>query len=631
LGGGSIIARKDDCLSIGPTSVGYEICKHAHVFGGQVLTATDIAVAGNNCIIGDQLAVSHLVKSFVQDCLQKIQTMIEESIDHMKTSVTPIPVILVGGGSVLIGDNVQLKGVSEVIKPDYYLVANAVGSAIAQVSGSIDKVVEMTIETRMQVLQELKSEAIEITVQNGAIRETVEILEMEEFAVSYVFTKSVRVYIKAVGNLDIKKLVEKNEDVNDGSDINTSGDSSETVPKYEKISMTISPVNSIIDYRPTVVNNEWILTETDVDFISIGAGVLGTGGGGSTLYGCHHLKRLIRNDHKIRVIKPQSLSNDATVYPIAFMGSPAVLIEKFIKGDEGIRAVRSIEQLTGRKASAVMSGEIGGLNCFIPMLYASQLGVPIVDCDGLGRAFPKVNMYIPFIHGASPVPICITDEKGNELLMSNSNSGDPYKAIESFLRTISVQMGAIGTIAMSPLSYSQIQTSTVHNSISQCWRIGKCISLASVTKQDPVQILLQEQRGKLLFSGKVIDIFRRNESGFSSGTVTIEGTSSYKTQTIFIEIQNENLIARLRKQDQTEEVVACVPDLISVLDVTSGTSIATEELKYGLRVYVIALPAPSQLTTDQALNVVGPAAFGYKDIQYKLMDNYSPAKSVLDE
>ena len=197
LGGGSIVSEEP--LKIGPQSVGYELVTKGRVFGGPVLTATDIAVAGGLADIGDPSAVKDLDSSLVQRALDEMQTMVETAVDRMKTSAEPTPLILVGGGVILVSRKV--KGTSETIKPEHFPVANAIGAAIAQVGGETDRVFALAEMPREEALAQAKQEAIEKTKAAGGDEETITIVDVEEIPLTYLPSNAVRIRVKAVGDL----------------------------------------------------------------------------------------------------------------------------------------------------------------------------------------------------------------------------------------------------------------------------------------------------------------------------------------------------------------------------------------------------------------------------------------------
>jgi N-methylhydantoinase A/oxoprolinase/acetone carboxylase beta subunit len=197
LGGGSIVSEEP--LKIGPQSVGYELTTKGLIFGGSVLTATDIAVAGGLADIGDPGAVKNLDAAFVQEALDEIQSMVEIGVDRMKTSAEPVPLILVGGGTILVSRNVE--GTSEMIQPDHFPVANAIGAAIAQVGGETDRVFALAEIPRDEALAQARQEASDKAVAAGADEETITIVDVEEVPLAYLPSNAVKVRVKAVGDL----------------------------------------------------------------------------------------------------------------------------------------------------------------------------------------------------------------------------------------------------------------------------------------------------------------------------------------------------------------------------------------------------------------------------------------------
>ncbi len=201
LGGGSLVQRAP--LTVGPQSVGYELTSKALIFGGDVLTASDVAVAAGLADFGERGRVAALDGAFVRAAVERMQAMVAEAIDRMKTSAAPIPVVLVGGGSVLVRDS--LAGASEVIKPDHFAVANAIGAAIAQVGGETDRVFSLEKMTRDQALAQAKQDAIDKTLSAGAMPHSVEIVEVEEVPLAYLPSNAIRMHVKAVGNLPLEE------------------------------------------------------------------------------------------------------------------------------------------------------------------------------------------------------------------------------------------------------------------------------------------------------------------------------------------------------------------------------------------------------------------------------------------
>lgn len=199
LGGGSIVRPSDDGLTIGPDSVALNLLSEALVFGGTTLTTTDIAVAAGYADIGDKSKVAHLDKAMVAEAVELMHTMIEEAVDRVKSSKGNVPVILVGGGSVLVNRN--LRGASEVIKPELSGTANAIGAGLAQVGGEIDKIYSYATQGRDESIAQARQEAIERAVTAGADRNTISIVNLEELPLAYLPAGAVRIKTKAIGDL----------------------------------------------------------------------------------------------------------------------------------------------------------------------------------------------------------------------------------------------------------------------------------------------------------------------------------------------------------------------------------------------------------------------------------------------
>ena len=200
LGGGSIVRQKPDgTVTVGPDSVGYEITKKALVFGGDTLTATDIAVRLGMYQLGDPAKVADVPLDLAQKAMVAIRGMVEDAIDSMKVSSADIDVILVGGGSIILPED--LAGAAKVIKPEHFGCANAIGSAISKVSGTFEQLINYDEIPRDKALEQAKADAIDAAVAAGAIRETVEIIEAEDVPLAYYTGHTNRVKVKAAGDL----------------------------------------------------------------------------------------------------------------------------------------------------------------------------------------------------------------------------------------------------------------------------------------------------------------------------------------------------------------------------------------------------------------------------------------------
>ncbi|PKB80037.1 MAG: hydantoinase subunit beta [SAR202 cluster bacterium Io17-Chloro-G9] len=197
LGGGSVI--QENPLRIGPGSVGYRLTEEAVVFGGGTLTGTDIAVAGGMAQVGDPGLVKALSATLVAQALQEMRQRMETAIDQVKVSGADVAIVLVGGGSILAGNS--LSGAAQVLRPEHGEVANAIGAAIAQVGGQVERVYSLESTARDEALAGARAEAVKRAVAAGASPETVEVVEIDEVPLTYLPSNATLIRVKAVGDL----------------------------------------------------------------------------------------------------------------------------------------------------------------------------------------------------------------------------------------------------------------------------------------------------------------------------------------------------------------------------------------------------------------------------------------------
>lgn len=199
IGGGSIV--DEETGEVGPESVGYRLTTEALVFGGSTLTATDIAVAAGRAGIGDASKVAHLDRAFVERVLERIGERVAEAVDRMRTSPEPIPVVAVGGGSILVSGELPIFGTAQ--RPENYAVANAIGASIAQVGGEIDKVYAIEPGRREEAIAAVRAEAVDKAIAAGAFPASVDIVDFDEVPIPYLPGNATRIRVKAVGDLDM--------------------------------------------------------------------------------------------------------------------------------------------------------------------------------------------------------------------------------------------------------------------------------------------------------------------------------------------------------------------------------------------------------------------------------------------
>ena len=199
LGGGSIVRENNSEVTVGPDSVGFKLNPESLIYGGNTLTTSDIAVASGNANFGNKDHIKNISTDIITKTNSKIKEMIEDGIDRIKLNKEEVPVILVGGGSILVQD--ELKGASEVLIPKHSDVANAIGASLAQAGGEIDKIYSYSELGREKSIESAKKDAFNRALQAGAIKDTIKIIELEEIPLSYLPSGSVRIHAKAVGDI----------------------------------------------------------------------------------------------------------------------------------------------------------------------------------------------------------------------------------------------------------------------------------------------------------------------------------------------------------------------------------------------------------------------------------------------
>jgi DUF917 family protein len=345
------------------------------------------------------------------------------------------------------------------------------------------------------------------------------------------------------------------------------------------------------------------VTAAEIESLAIGAWILGTGGGGSPYSGLLNLRRLYAGGTVVHLVDAADLGDDDRVAVVSNMGAPLVFQERLIDPAPTARAVRMMEEYTGRTFQAVMAVEIGGSNALQPFLAAALLGLPVVDGDAMGRAFPEAQMTSFAIHDLQPWPLTLADVRDNGIVVARAAT---WKWMERLSRTACVAVGSIAATCKAPRTGREIKDCAILGTTSKAIRLGEVVQAARRAHEDPVEAVRGAEGGKLLFSGKVQDVERRTTEGYLRGRAVLDGLDGWKGQRFELAFQNEFVVGWL---DGAPAVTT--PDLICVIDALAGEALGTEVLRYGQRVKVIALPAPPVLLTPRGLEHVGPRAFGY--------------------
>lgn len=367
--------------------------------------------------------------------------------------------------------------------------------------------------------------------------------------------------------------------------------------------MTTTATAPGVDTRPSATTVR-PLTEIgeDCSALARGAAVLGTGGGGEPYIGRLLAEAAVREHGPVPVVQVEDLPDDAVVLNVAMIGAPTVMVEKLPSGAQFAEAIRSLATHLGVTPTHVACIEVGGVNSTSPIVAAAELGLPLVDGDGMGRAFPEVQMVLPTLSGISATPMALADEKGNTAVFDTVDN----RWAERLARTATVEMGCSAITAQYAMSGAELKQSYVRGSLSLSVAIGEALVAARTANEDPVDAVAAVLGGTVVFEGKVADVERKTVTGFARGTARIAGSGSDTGLEAVLRFQNEHLLVEVAGSVRTT-----TPDLIVTLDAETGEPITTEGLRFGARVRIVTAPADPRWHTPAGLALAGPRYFGY--------------------
>jgi DUF917 family protein len=356
------------------------------------------------------------------------------------------------------------------------------------------------------------------------------------------------------------------------------------------------------------------ITASDIDDLALGAVFLATGGGGDPYLPTLIAKETLAQTGGVTLIDAQSLDDDAFVVPVGGVGAPTVSLELLPSVDEASKVLDRYEELVGRPISAVASFEIGGGNSLMPLMAAAVRGLPVVDGDGMGRAFPEAQMMSYAIAGVKPTPALAMDYAGNTAVFDTSDT----TTYEHHIRAFAAAAGGMITVAEHPMSGAQIKASVIPSTVSFSLKLGRLLR----EQRGPIDDVMPALRSLFaesvygsvhkIFAGKVSSKSTRTVGGYDVGDLSIEDFDNSQC-VCSITIKNEYLVATV-----DDRPLAMVPE--------TSTPINAERLHYGQRVAVLAVGAPLFYQRPDALAATEPRCFGI-DLEYESLDalvNHQP-------
>ncbi|MCW2718704.1 DUF917 domain-containing protein [Pseudonocardia sp.] len=333
--------------------------------------------------------------------------------------------------------------------------------------------------------------------------------------------------------------------------------------------------------------------------LSLGATVFAGGGGGDPRIGELMALKAIRELGPVEVKPLDAFDDDDLIMPCGMIGAPTVMVEKIPNGGEGRVIREAYERHFGRPVAAVMPFEMGGINGVLPVTWAAYAGLPLVDADFMGRAFPELQMLTPHLYGMSGSPSVITDERMQTVVFDTMDN----VWLEKLVRNCVASLGGSACGGLYPMTAGEARRPAITGTLSRAVRMGEAIRRGG---EDPLAAISEVAPVTRIGQGKVVDIERRTSGGFVRGSALIEGLGADKGRLFRLEFQNENLVVL-----EDGAPLATVPDIITLLDTHTGHGLVTEGVRYGQRIEIVAFPAPAVWTSEKGLAAVGPRAFGY--------------------
>lgn len=371
-----------------------------------------------------------------------------------------------------------------------------------------------------------------------------------------------------------------------------------------------------------VAANAWSLSAQDVAEIALGATLLGAGGGGDPYLSQLAVRHCLQSGQSVEVIAPEDLADDACIACLAGFGAPTVEAEKMQSSAAMVYALRAYESRFGRRIDALIAAEMGGGNAIVPLLAAAETGLPVIDGDGMGRAFPELQMTSYHLNGVSATPFVLADDHLN-VVTCELGAGAPEKMAEAFARSATIEMGMQAYIVCYLMTGAQAKRAVLAHTLTLSRVIGRAIAAAR-SDGDPVRRLvhllnnaMQSQAAIHLFDGKVTDLWRSTEKGFAKGWCRLEDLKG-SGATARAQFQNEYLLFTIDGVSR-----AMTPDLICLLDRETLQPIPTPDVRYGQRLAVLGIACHAQFRNAAALQVVGPQAFGFDEV-YQPLQQLAP-------
>jgi DUF917 family protein/N-methylhydantoinase A/oxoprolinase/acetone carboxylase beta subunit len=627
LGGDTRVIFDDDGVRFGK-SITNQHEEQSMCFGGDTFTITDVAVAKQrisplNC---QTRRIQNIPAFVIEEADQLLHTVLANLLTDVWASVTVKPhvIILVGGAACLFDCNKLHTILShtmsdiKIIIPEYSSIANAIGAATAHISGTYNGVYDLHKINRTRAYKNATDLAIQQAIKNGASPKNIHIKSIYSHDISYIPGATTRIQVK-VASKPALQSVSANK-VKDLSLTNAENTLKENKTFFSTQQQYIERINNSCQQltdNPKValeiskkLSTIKPLQTHDIDARAIGYDFLGSGGGGSTRLMKLMVMSCLKKFKALKELPIDDLPDDAEVISCGFIGSPAIFEEDPPSIDSLVNSILKMEQISNKKINAIIAYEGGGANGLVPYVVAAELDIPVIDADTMGRAFPGINMVTPAIYDGMP-HCTATLTTTRDIRVIHASCPDD---LEEKCRLAAQELGAMAFLSFYPFTGKLLKQFCVKNTTQIAEAIGKHFILSKSDGSDPIKKINKFLRNtdygevKEQFNGRITNIHKSESLGFSMGVIQITADDG----TYDVIFQNENILARKHQINGDYQEIACVPNLITIVDAETFEPIGTPEYTYGRKVRVLTIDAPPILKTEQALKVVGPSSPTYQ-------------------
>lgn len=347
----------------------------------------------------------------------------------------------------------------------------------------------------------------------------------------------------------------------------------------------------------------------EIEALVYGTTFFGTGGGGDPARGLSLLLKSFKIKKKIDIIDIEELLEEEIIVCPYYVGTvaPTAKTRKAIKIRESIGlAIKKMENVLSKKIGAVLASELGGGNTAVAVSIATEIGIPIIDGDLVGRAAPELHQCTVHIFGIPMYPSILITETGNIVVVEKYADIDDY---ESIARYLSVLAGRFVVVVDTPLNKGNGRKAIVKGTISKCIEVGKIIKKSKDKGRILIEDIIRATNGWEIFEGIVKKYDWRDEGGFLYGEVLLEGINKWKNHSLKSWIKNEHIMVW-----RDSKPIVMPPDLMSfILD--DGNIVTNSDLREGMKIHAIAVKSPEVWRTSKGLELFGPRHFGF-DIDY---------------